>query len=54
VSLLAAGYLGGAACYCGVLLAPLGPRLPVWYVAVLALVWPAAVVLALAGEERHG
>lgn len=51
-----AAWLGGVACYAGVLLTPRPapvPRLPAWYVACLSLGWPFAIVLAFAEWERR-
>ena len=51
--LLLAAYLGGAVCYAGVLLTPSRTRVPVAWALLLALVWPASIVLAHeAGASR--
>lgn len=44
--LLLGVWLGGATCYLGMMLVPTATRLPLGPLVCLALMWPAALVLA--------
>jgi hypothetical protein len=54
--LLLAAYLGGAVCYAGVLLTPTRAVRPmaVAWAFLLALVWPASIVLAHEASASRG
>jgi hypothetical protein len=45
-----AAWLGGAACYVGVLLAGSRPRMPLLSIAACAVVWPVCIAIAAMSE----
>jgi hypothetical protein len=53
VDLVLAAWLGGAACYVGVLSTPTPTRLPWFGLLILALMWPASIALAHGEAENH-
>lgn len=52
--LVLGAWLGGVACYLGILTTPTRTHLPLLPLLALALFWPAAIALAHAGADDTG